>query len=86
MATDDCHQTYKALFAKGVTFLPEPAERPYGIEAVMRDDSGNIIGVVQPHEFGGGDAPASSQPVRPGRAAPRPMPGGRGPAARRRGR
>ena len=28
MATDDCHQTYKALFAKGVTFLPEPAERP----------------------------------------------------------
>jgi len=42
-----------------VTFLSEPAQRPYGIEAVMRDDSGNIISVVQPHGFGGGDAPAS---------------------------
>ena len=26
---------------KGVTFLQEPAERPYGVEAVMRDVSGN---------------------------------------------
>ena len=26
---------------KGVQFLQEPADRPYGIEAVFRDDSGN---------------------------------------------
>ena len=47
METDDCQQTFKELSAKGVTFLQEPAERPYGIEAVMRDDSGNLISVVQ---------------------------------------
>jgi catechol 2,3-dioxygenase-like lactoylglutathione lyase family enzyme len=51
MSTDDCHQTYKELSAKGVTFLSEPAERPYGIEAVLRDDSGNLISLTQPFEF-----------------------------------
>jgi catechol 2,3-dioxygenase-like lactoylglutathione lyase family enzyme len=48
MVADDCRQTHKELAAKGVTFLQEPAERPYGIEAVMRDDSGNLISLVQP--------------------------------------
>src|SRR5579862_7811006 len=33
MATEDCHGTYRDLVAKGVTFLSEPVERPYGIEA-----------------------------------------------------
>ena len=51
MSTDDCHQTYKELLAKGVTFLSEPTERPYGIEAVLRDDSGNFISLTQPFEF-----------------------------------
>jgi catechol 2,3-dioxygenase-like lactoylglutathione lyase family enzyme len=51
MSTDDCHQTYKELSARGVTFLSEPAERPYGIEAVLRDDSGNLISLTQPFEF-----------------------------------
>jgi catechol 2,3-dioxygenase-like lactoylglutathione lyase family enzyme len=48
MTTDDCRQTYKELSAKGVTFLSEPTERPYGIEAMMRDDSGNLISLTQP--------------------------------------
>lgn len=39
--TDDCRATYEDLKAKGVTFLQEPAERPYGVEALFRDDSGN---------------------------------------------
>jgi catechol 2,3-dioxygenase-like lactoylglutathione lyase family enzyme len=52
MTTDDCHQTYKELREKGVTFLSEPVERPYGIEAVLRDDSGNSISLVQPFAFG----------------------------------
>jgi catechol 2,3-dioxygenase-like lactoylglutathione lyase family enzyme len=47
METDDCRETHQDLSAKGVTFLQEPAERPYGIEAVMRDDSGNLISLVQ---------------------------------------
>ena len=37
---------------KGVTFLSEPAERPYGIEATLRDDSGNVMSMVQPFAFG----------------------------------
>jgi catechol 2,3-dioxygenase-like lactoylglutathione lyase family enzyme len=51
MTTDDCHQAYKELLAKGVTFLSEPAERPYGIEATLRDDSGNMMSLVQPFAF-----------------------------------
>jgi predicted enzyme related to lactoylglutathione lyase len=51
MQTDDCHQTYKELSAKGVSFLSEPTERPYGIEAMMRDDSGNLISLTQPFAF-----------------------------------
>ena len=39
--TDDCRATYAELVEKGVTFLQEPADRPYGIEALFRDDSGN---------------------------------------------
>jgi catechol 2,3-dioxygenase-like lactoylglutathione lyase family enzyme len=51
MQTDDCRRTYKELSEKGVTFLSEPEERPYGIEATLRDDSGNMISLVQPLEF-----------------------------------
>lgn len=48
---DDCRATYEALKAKGVEFLQEPAERPYGVEALLRDNSGNWIVLVEPHEF-----------------------------------
>ena len=48
MTTHDCRHTYEELSAKGVTFLSEPTERPYGIEAMMRDDSGNLISLTQP--------------------------------------
>ncbi|HEY3845404.1 MAG TPA: VOC family protein [Acidimicrobiales bacterium] len=47
LATDDCRGTFEELSAKGVTFLAEPAERPYGIEATLRDDSGNLISLTQ---------------------------------------
>ena len=47
LETDDCKATYEELKAKGVVFHSAPAERPYGIEAVMRDDSGNYFSVVQ---------------------------------------
>jgi hypothetical protein len=51
MTTDDCRRTYGELVAKGVTFLAEPAERPYGIEATLRDDSGNMMSLVKPFAF-----------------------------------
>jgi len=48
---DDCRKTYAELSAKGVEFVQEPAERPYGIEAVMRDNSGNWVVLVEPRPF-----------------------------------
>jgi catechol 2,3-dioxygenase-like lactoylglutathione lyase family enzyme len=51
LQTDDCRRTYKELLEKGVTFLSEPEERPYGVEATLRDDSGNMISLVEPFEF-----------------------------------
>jgi predicted enzyme related to lactoylglutathione lyase len=46
--TDDCRGTYEELKAKGVQFLSEPTERPYGIEAVFKDNSGNWFSLTQP--------------------------------------
>lgn len=46
-ATDDCHATYRTLSERGVEFVQEPTERPYGIEAVFRDDSGNWFSLTQ---------------------------------------
>jgi catechol 2,3-dioxygenase-like lactoylglutathione lyase family enzyme len=45
--TDDCRTTFEELSAKGVTFLQEPADRPYGVEALFRDDSGNWFSLTQ---------------------------------------
>ena len=50
--TADCQATFEELKAKGVTFLQEPAERPYGIEALFRDDSGNWFSLTQPKWLG----------------------------------
>ena len=47
LATDDCRGDYEKLTAKGVEFVAPPAERPYGIEAVLRDDSGNWFSFTQ---------------------------------------
>jgi catechol 2,3-dioxygenase-like lactoylglutathione lyase family enzyme len=47
LAVDDCRKTYQELSAKGVTFLQEPSDRPYGVEAVMRDISGNWLVLVE---------------------------------------
>jgi catechol 2,3-dioxygenase-like lactoylglutathione lyase family enzyme len=46
--TADCRATYEELKARGVEFMSEPAERPYGIEAVFRDNSGNWFSLTQP--------------------------------------
>jgi catechol 2,3-dioxygenase-like lactoylglutathione lyase family enzyme len=60
---DDCHKTYEELSAQGVTFLQEPSERPYGVEAVMRDNSGNWLVLVEPRAFSAQDfeQPPASQ-------------------------
>jgi catechol 2,3-dioxygenase-like lactoylglutathione lyase family enzyme len=51
LATDDCQQTFRELSAKGVTFVQEPADRPYGVEAILRDNSGNWLVLVEPRPF-----------------------------------
>jgi catechol 2,3-dioxygenase-like lactoylglutathione lyase family enzyme len=50
-ATDDCRATYEELSARGVTFLQRPAERPYGVEAVFRDNSGNWFSLTERHDL-----------------------------------
>jgi hypothetical protein len=47
MATSDCRGDYEALAKRGVEFTQPPADRPYGIEAVLRDDSGNWFSFTQ---------------------------------------
>lgn len=56
LTVDDCRKTYDDLVAKGVTFVQEPSDRPYGVEAVMRDVSGNWLVLVEPRQFTPPDA------------------------------
>ena len=44
----DCRKAYAELSTAGVTFLQEPSDRPYGVEAVMRDNTGNWLVLVEP--------------------------------------
>jgi catechol 2,3-dioxygenase-like lactoylglutathione lyase family enzyme len=48
--TDDCRGDYETFRARGVEFIQEPQERPYGIEAIFRDDSGNWYSLTQRRE------------------------------------
>jgi predicted enzyme related to lactoylglutathione lyase len=50
--TDDCRATYEALKSRGVKFLSEPKEQPWGIQAIFEDLYGNKFSVVQ--EMGAG--------------------------------
>jgi predicted enzyme related to lactoylglutathione lyase len=45
--TDDCRATYETLKARGVNFLSEPKEQPWGVEAVFEDLYGNKFSVVE---------------------------------------
>ena len=46
-AADDVRATYEELKSRGVEFQQEPMEQPYGIDAGMRDPSGNHMRMVQ---------------------------------------
>ena len=51
LRTDDCRKDYEALSAKGVEFVQLPADRPYGVEAILRDNSGNWLVLVEEKPF-----------------------------------
>jgi len=54
MATSDCKADHDTLAERGVQFTQPPAERPYGIEAILRDDSGNWYSFTQAHYLSSG--------------------------------
>jgi predicted enzyme related to lactoylglutathione lyase len=45
--TDDVRSEYEDLKNRGVEFTQPPEERPYGVDAGFRDDSGNQIRLTQ---------------------------------------
>jgi hypothetical protein len=47
--TDDCQGDFRTFSSRGVQFIQEPQHRPYGIEAIFRDDAGNWYSLTQPH-------------------------------------
>ncbi len=46
--TSDCRATYEELKAKGVEFPSPPKEQFYGVEAIMKDNSGNWFSMTEP--------------------------------------
>lgn len=55
LQVDDCRKTCADLAAKGVEFVQEPEDRPYGVEAIIRDVSGNWLVLVEPKPFTAAD-------------------------------
>jgi uncharacterized glyoxalase superfamily protein PhnB len=47
LTTDDCRAAFRELVDRGVEFVEEPEERPYGIDSGFRDPSGNHIRLTQ---------------------------------------
>ena len=51
LTTDDAHASYEELKGRGVQFVEQPEERPYGIDSSFRDPSGNNIRLTQVKEL-----------------------------------
>jgi len=51
LTTDDCRASYEELKGRGVEFVEEPEERPYGIDSSFRDPSGNHLRLTQVREL-----------------------------------
>ncbi len=50
LTTDNCQAAYEELRGRGVEFVEQPEERPYGIDSSFRDPSGNHIRLTQVRE------------------------------------
>jgi catechol 2,3-dioxygenase-like lactoylglutathione lyase family enzyme len=46
-ATDDAQGTFEDLKGRGVEFVQEPTQQPYGLDAGFRDSSGNQMRMMQ---------------------------------------
>jgi predicted enzyme related to lactoylglutathione lyase len=47
LTTEDCQAAVDELKSRGVEFVEEPSERPYGLDAAFRDPSGNHIRLAE---------------------------------------
>jgi catechol 2,3-dioxygenase-like lactoylglutathione lyase family enzyme len=45
--TDDIRGTYEELKGRGVEFTQEPTQQPYGLDAGLRDPSGNHFRMIE---------------------------------------
>ncbi len=53
LTTEDCEASCRELKARGVDFIEEPEDRPYGIDSAFRDPSGNSVRLTQVREMAG---------------------------------
>jgi uncharacterized glyoxalase superfamily protein PhnB len=53
LTTEDCRASFAELKGRGVEFVEEPEDRPYGIDAGFRDPSGNHIRLTQVRDMNG---------------------------------
>jgi predicted enzyme related to lactoylglutathione lyase len=51
LATDDAQASYEELKGRGLEFVDEPTEQPYGIDSSFRDPSGNHLRLIQVREL-----------------------------------
>jgi predicted enzyme related to lactoylglutathione lyase len=51
LTTEDCQAAYEELKGRGVEFVDQPEERPYGIDSSFRDPSGNHLRLTQVREM-----------------------------------
>ena len=51
LSVTDCAATVAELEANGVVVINPPEARPYGVEALIRDNTGNWIVLVEHHEW-----------------------------------
>jgi catechol 2,3-dioxygenase-like lactoylglutathione lyase family enzyme len=51
LRTEDCRATCNELESRGVELTQQPEERFYGIDAALRDPSGNEWRLVQPIQY-----------------------------------
>ncbi len=51
LSTDDCQASFEELKGRGVEFVDEPYDTPYGIDSSFRDPSGNHFRLTQVKEY-----------------------------------
>lgn len=50
LLTEDCRKTAQELKGRGITFIKEPTEEFWGVDALFTDLYGNIFDLCQPTE------------------------------------